>query len=201
MQLADSDGDAMSGTQLTLTPGSGESHRLVPTNEGTSHADDSPRFDPATDVSGNTINLPYTLTVSTGDQVVYGAGGGTPIGGLTDGATYYAISMGGNSYELAATKCDATGVAADCGTSPAIQKAITLDKTQATGRSHSLVEQGKTPSSDASQEGPQTVTPGSRTRLHGRRGQRHEQRHDRRGRRLGRDRRQRRRRGLRAPST
>ena len=98
-------------------PGSGESHRLVPTNEGTSHADSSPRFDPTngTDVIGDTINLPYTLSVSTGDQVVYGAGGGTPIGGLTDGATYYAISMGGNSYELAATKCDATGAAADCG--------------------------------------------------------------------------------------
>ena len=63
-----------------------------------------------TDVSGNTINLPYTLSVSTGDQVVYGAGGGTPIGGLTDGATYYAISMGGNSYELADTKCHATGL-------------------------------------------------------------------------------------------
>ena len=85
---------ALAGHQIHITPGSGESHRLVPTDEGTSHADSSPRFDPSTDVSGNTINLPYTLSVSTGDQVVYGAGGGTPIGGLTDGATYYAICDG-----------------------------------------------------------------------------------------------------------
>ena len=40
-------------------------------------------------------------------------GGGNPIGGLTDGATYYAIAMGGNSYRLADTKCHATGAADD----------------------------------------------------------------------------------------
>ena len=71
--------------------------------------------------------------------------------------------MGGNSYELAATKCDATGAAADCGGSVLPANPIHLDASKATGRSHSLVEQGKTPSSDASQEGPQTVTTGTRT--------------------------------------
>ena len=167
VKLADSVADAKADTPIHITPGSGESHRLVPTDSGTSHADSSPRFDPATDVSGNQINLPYTLSVSTGDQVVYGAGGGTPIGNLTDGATYYAIAMGGNSYELADTKCHATGLSADCGGSPGVVTPITLDKSQATGRSHSLVEQGKTPSSDASQEGPQTITPGSKTGFKG----------------------------------
>ena len=112
-------------------------------------------------MSGNTINLPYKLTVSTGDQLVYGAGGGTPIGGLADGATYYAIAMGGNSYELADTKCHATGSSDDCGGSPGVVTPITLDKTQATGRSHSLVAAGTMPSSDASQEGPQTTSPGT----------------------------------------
>ena len=163
VQLADSAANAKSGTQIHLTQGSGEGHRLVPADEGTSHGDSSPRFAPSSDVSSNTINLPYTLSLSAGDPVVYGAGGGAPIGGLTDGATYYAIPEGGNSYELADSKCHATGSSSDCGGSSGPVTPITLDKTQASGRSHSLVQQGKTPSSDASQEGPQTVTPGHTT--------------------------------------
>ncbi len=97
VKLASSYDDAESGTAVHITPGSGESHRLIGTNQAQVPNDSSPRFNPATDVSGNTINLPYDLSLSTGDPVVYGSGGGAAIGGLTDGATYYVISKGGNS--------------------------------------------------------------------------------------------------------
>ncbi len=63
----------------------------MPANSVASPTDSSPRFKPAKDVSGNTINLPYTPDFATGDLVVYSAGGGTPIPGLTDGAQYKAF--------------------------------------------------------------------------------------------------------------
>ncbi len=130
----------------TLSAGSGVNHRLVPTNQAGVRQDESPRFDPNPDVSGNTINLPYSLGAATNDTVIYSSGGGDPIGGLVDGKKYYAIHMGGDSYQLSLTEGGG---------------AITLDKTKATGRSHSLVEEGDMPSADASATGPRTVTAGT----------------------------------------
>ena len=81
VKLAGSYDDAESGTALHITPGSGESHRLIGTNQAQVSNDSSPRFNPASDVSGNTINLPYTLTLSTGDPVVYGSAAARPSAG------------------------------------------------------------------------------------------------------------------------
>ena len=157
VELADSKANAQANDPLTIHPGTGESHRLIGTNQAQQPNDKSPRFDPSTnDVTGNTINLPYTLTLSTGDPVVYGAGGGTPIGGLTDGATYYVIAEGGNSYELAATADDAHA-----------NNPITLNKALATGKSHSLVKQGSMPSSDVNNSAPHTVSAGTSTGFRG----------------------------------
>ena len=70
----------------------GESQRFVGAFDVTAASDDSPRFDPSTDVSGNDINLPYTMLVQRRPRCLRAAtpsstatGGGTPIGGLTDG--------------------------------------------------------------------------------------------------------------------
>jgi hypothetical protein len=53
------------------------------------------------------INLPGN-NFKTGDPVVYHAGGGTPIGGLVDGQTYYVITIpNSTNIELAATLADA----------------------------------------------------------------------------------------------
>ena len=93
-------------------------------------------FNPATDVSGNVITLPYALAVSTGDPVVYSAGGGTPIGGLVDGQTYYAIVLSPDVIELAATACQATGPSGS-GCAGIAQQPITLVAADATGRAHS----------------------------------------------------------------
>src|SRR5215467_290025 len=140
---------------ITAPTGGGESQRLVPTNQAGVRQDGSPRFDPAKDVNRdgqhpNEIALPYTLTVNTGDPVVYSSGGGAPIGGLTDGATYYAV-VDGAYLGLAASACQATGT---CG-----KQEIALDATQATGRSHSIVKQGTLPSGDAAPEsGTHTIT-------------------------------------------
>ncbi len=137
------DGSIITG----LSGGSGENHRLVPTNQAGVRQDASPRFNPQTAVSGDTITLPYDLSeVGEDDPVVYSAGGGDPIGGLVDGATYYAhVVSSPNQFQLKAEKGGSI---------------ITLDKSEATGRSHSLVEHGNTPSGDASAFGPRQITAG-----------------------------------------
>ncbi|UZJ27066.1 hypothetical protein RHODO2019_19090 (plasmid) [Rhodococcus antarcticus] len=150
----------------------GESQRLVPADRTAVAADSAPRFNPATDVTGTVIYLPYPMTkqgtpspLSTGDAIVYSSGGGTPIGNLVDGQTYYVIVLGAGYYtgtqriELAATACGATGLAADCGTAKPVAP-ISLDAAVATGASHSIVLQGQRPSGDASAENPATTTAG-----------------------------------------
>ena len=95
-----------------LSGGSGESHRLVATNEAGVREDDSPRFDPQTAVAGDnqTLNLPYNLhnpgddPIVEDEALVYSSGGGTAIGGLVDGQTYYAHVIDANSVRLKATE-------------------------------------------------------------------------------------------------
>jgi len=135
----------------------GESQRFVGASEVTAPTDDSPRFNPATDVAGNVIILPYMPDFVTGDEVVYSAGGGTPIGGLTDGGEYYAcVSGGGNQVALeasTATSCNSAHY-------------VTLSG-GATGRSHSLVKKGDEPSANASAENASTVSAGTTSGFHG----------------------------------
>src|SRR5437773_6340295 len=139
----------------------GESQRLVPTNAAGVRLDKSGRFDPnGNDVVGDEIFLPYDFSaIETGDKVVYASGGGTPIGGLVDGTTYYAIKTGPNSLKLAATFCD-TGEAGPsnnpCPT-PHTQNPITLSKLAGMERSHSLVKSGSQPAGDPREQGPRTI--------------------------------------------
>ncbi|MEX1357532.1 MAG: hypothetical protein WD981_02810, partial [Gaiellaceae bacterium] len=134
------------GSAILVSGGSGQSHRLVPTDQAGVAEDSGMRFDPAKNVSGNEITLPYSLTLASGDPIVYSSGGGEPIGGLEDGQTYYVIGSSPGAFKLARTEDDATA-----GTF------ITLDKTQATGRSHSIVKQGETPAGDAASFGRRVI--------------------------------------------
>jgi hypothetical protein len=132
----------------------GVSQRLVPTSSAQVVSDASPRLIPAKDVSGNTITLPYQLDtpLATGDAVIYSTGGGTPIGGLVDGQTYYAIVLpttgpfGAQQVRLATTHDKAVA-----GT------AITLTASAATGTSHSIVPSGVLPAPDPRTTNPQTA--------------------------------------------
>ena len=129
----------------------GESHRFVPTDQAGVREDLSPRFDPQNGIdvntATNTITLPYNVGIANDDQVVYSSGDGEAIGGLRSGQTYYATSVGSTAHsttlQLAATKGGA---------------AIDLTST-GTGKSHSIVEGGNTPSGDASETGPRVITP------------------------------------------
>jgi hypothetical protein len=172
----------LSDTAITIGTGTGTGHRLVPTNEAGVRKDESPRFTASSstvNTSTNTITLPYalgmledqnddgdvsdpgeTINAQTGDAVVYSAGGGTPIGNLVDGETYYVIidSIGANStvLRLAATRCGAvTSVADDNCTNASVQP-IDLNAT-GSGKSHSLTVSGGTPSADAGAYGPRTI--------------------------------------------
>jgi hypothetical protein len=65
-------------------------------------------FDGTSNVSVSTDEI--TLNnhgLSTGNQVTYSAGGGTVIGGLTEGAIYYVIKVDTNNIKLAASLDDA----------------------------------------------------------------------------------------------
>ena len=66
-------------------------------------------FDPQASVSltDNTIHFSSPDGLNTGDTVVYHNGGGTSIGGLTDGQTYYAIVVDLSTIELASTYANA----------------------------------------------------------------------------------------------
>ena len=125
----------------------------------------SPYFTPSADVTGSTIFLPYDITVKPGDALVYSSGGGAAIGGLVDGGTYYAtnVNVAGHTLQLALTKCQAVGVTSECPTGSVTP--ITLNAGAAgSGRSHSLVLSGQTPSGNAGQvSGILTVSSGTAT--------------------------------------
>ena len=64
-------------------------------------------FDAAADVNDVTELITYTgHKFITGDEVVYSDGGGTAIGGLTDGNTYYIIKVDADTFRLAASEVD-----------------------------------------------------------------------------------------------
>ncbi|MCB1491701.1 MAG: hypothetical protein KDJ77_07865, partial [Rhodobiaceae bacterium] len=94
--------------------------------------DDSPLpFNPATAVDSNaeTIDLGEDRGLKTGDTLIYSSGGGTAVGGLTNGQAYYAIVDASDPTKV---KLAATFEDAQAGT------AIDLDGSVATGSSHNL---------------------------------------------------------------
>ncbi|MFC1895392.1 LEPR-XLL domain-containing protein, partial [Thermodesulfobacteriota bacterium] len=99
IKLAETLGNANNGTAINLTSqGVGDAHVL----ERTGH--DNITFDP--DADHFPLSSNGTGSLRTGDQVVYGNGGGTDFGGLTNGKTYYAIVKDG-SLSLATSREDA----------------------------------------------------------------------------------------------
>jgi hypothetical protein len=119
---------------LTTTSTTGRAHRVVPTLAAVVPGQNDRSFDPALDVTGNTIKLPYELDVETGDVVTYRSGGGKPIGGLEDGGTYYVSKVTGG-IQLRATPDGPV---------------ITLNRSVATGTDHSIVPDGEVPQPAAS---------------------------------------------------
>ena len=66
-------------------------------------------FNAATSLNDVTEVISYTgHRLVTGDEVVYNNGGGTSIGNLTDGNTYYVIKINNDSFRLATSAINAT---------------------------------------------------------------------------------------------
>jgi hypothetical protein len=66
-------------------------------------------FNAATDVNDVAETISYTgHRLVTGDAVVYNNGGGTSIGGLTSGNTYYIIRLNADLFQLATSALNAT---------------------------------------------------------------------------------------------
>ncbi|MGU3647355.1 hypothetical protein ACLBXX_20565, partial [Microbacterium sp. C23T] len=136
---------------IGVSGGTGESHRLIPTDQAGVRKDDSLRFNPlkaGAIGAGGLITLPYDHGFSDGDTVVYSSGGGSPISGLIDGGTYYAETSGlaPNQLKLRNKPEDKGGV---------ILTGLGIVNT--TGRGHSIVKSGVTPGGDASAYGPRVV--------------------------------------------
>ena len=82
-------------------------HKLVPAEASTdASADDVPAFNPQLAIKDSTITLPESPRLTTGDAVVYRAGGEPPIDGLVDGDTYYVIGATPGPFALARSKDD-----------------------------------------------------------------------------------------------
>ena len=93
-----------------------------------SYSVEGARFDPATQVGGTIILLTFDHELKTGDKVIYRNGGGSSIGGLTDGVEYFVIENADpRVLSLATTKANALNGAA-----------INLNETTATGDQHRL---------------------------------------------------------------
>jgi len=65
-------------------------------------------FNPATTISIVTETITKAHSFATGNAVVYATGGGSAIGGLTAGTTYYVIRVDDNSFKLATSSANAT---------------------------------------------------------------------------------------------
>ncbi len=98
--------------QLATTKGGSAIQFLSPgTSSSQSLTSASQSFGPgAVDTTNNTITIGSSNPFTTGEAVVYSANGGTSIGGLKDGQTYYVIldSSDSTKIQLAATPADAS---------------------------------------------------------------------------------------------
>ncbi|MCG8649754.1 MAG: hypothetical protein MI861_07970, partial [Pirellulales bacterium] len=134
LKLASSYAGAIAGNALNLNLDAigddvGEFHTLYP------------GFDPTdsdqVSIADSTIDVGYEHGLTSGFPVVYDTDGGTAIGGLDDGKTYYVSVTGPTTYRLALTSADAVEAETDGDTSRLISFS-----TGAAGRSHTLYPTG-----------------------------------------------------------
>ncbi len=107
IQLASKPTDANAGKALTLDSlGYGTGQSVAPT-EPVSALTFGASAVATTNPAANEIGFANSPNLATGDAVIYENGGGTSIGGLTDGQTYYVIDVDATHLELAGTYDDA----------------------------------------------------------------------------------------------
>src|SRR5205823_2247909 len=102
IQLAATQANATAGKAIRLlSAGTSSSQSLTPASVAFGTG--------AVDTTNNTITVGTTNPITSGEAVVYHNGGGSNIGGLTDGQTYYAIvnSSQPTKVQLASTHADA----------------------------------------------------------------------------------------------
>jgi len=106
IQLAASRADASAGNAIDLSSGgAGSQHALRTSTVVTTF--DAGRTTPVVDTTADTIELPGH-GLATGDEITYHTSGGTSIGGLADGQTYFVIKVDANTIKLAQTKEEST---------------------------------------------------------------------------------------------
>ncbi len=108
IQLASSQANAMAGTAITLgsSLGYGTGQSFTPTVPASALTFGSSAV-ATTHSAADEISFASSPNLATGDAVLYENGGGTSIGGLNDGQTYYVIAVDATHIELAGTFNDA----------------------------------------------------------------------------------------------
>src|SRR5262249_48511190 len=97
LRLAASQANALAGQAVTLTAaGSGSNQHLWSVGAPSRTFEAGSRVNSST----ATIDLGYNHGFVTGERVIYHNGGGVSIGGLQDGAVYYAIVPSGSPTQL-----------------------------------------------------------------------------------------------------
>ena len=103
IKLASSYANALAGTVVVLGSTGNAAQTITPFD-----LQNQITFDPSsTTVSGNIIVFPSADGLSQGEEVAYDDNGGTSIGGLVSGHTYYVIVVSNNTIELANSSLNA----------------------------------------------------------------------------------------------
>jgi hypothetical protein len=121
IQLADNPSDASAGKPLAL-----DASEARGTQHGLGAAITPFQI---VDAALDTINLGRIHGMATGQALVYRSEGGTSIGGLQDGNTYYVVVVDASTFQLAQTLANATA------STPVV---INLDPSTATASNHSF---------------------------------------------------------------
>ena len=94
--------NAVAGVAIALSSVGNNAQMLTPFNQSQQFA-----IDPSKDISGNEIAFTDPDGMTLGEEIGYDDQGGTPIGGLASGRTYYVIPMNDDDIELASSYANA----------------------------------------------------------------------------------------------
>ena len=102
--------NALAGTAVDITAvGTGTTHKVSTQAVPSTTTNRTITFNPTNAVNTSTEVITYSgHKFNNGDAVVYSNGGGSSIGGLTSGSTYYVIYLTASTFKLATTFANAT---------------------------------------------------------------------------------------------
>ena len=150
----DSIGGLVSGRQYTVIKLDNNTIKLAPVlDSGTDTSATFAASSTTVSTSANTISFPAADGFTNDQPLIYTNGGGSSIGGLVNGQTYYAIVIDNQTIELASTlnnaqngiPVDFTSTGSGAAQSLTVDNSITLNAASAKGNAQELTKGTNTP--------------------------------------------------------